>query len=58
MLILVQAAPVTYRQIWLNLGGLGDLVALLRLAYWLNTGAQAVPGLLGLPRWTGLAWRV
>lgn len=31
------------KQISLNLGGLGVLVALLGLAYWLNTGSRAVP---------------
>ncbi len=34
------------RHIWLNLGGLGLLIALLGLVYWMNTGARAVPGLL------------
>jgi len=34
------------RQIWLNLGGLGVLIALLGLAYWLNTGFREVPGLV------------
>lgn len=34
------------RHIRLNLGGLGVLVALLGLVYWLNTGARAVPGLI------------
>lgn len=33
------------KHIWLNLGGLGVLVALLGLVYWVNTGARAVPGL-------------
>lgn len=37
---------MTSRQIWLNLGGLGLLIALLGLAYWLNTGARAVPWLI------------
>jgi len=37
---------MTHRQIWLNLSGLGLLIALLGLAYWLNTGARAVPGLI------------
>ncbi|MEO6545113.1 MAG: hypothetical protein ABIP05_13845, partial [Nitrospiraceae bacterium] len=37
---------MTSRQIWLNLGGLGALIALLGLTYWLNTGARAVPGLI------------
>jgi len=32
------------RRIWLNLGGLGVLIALLGLAYWLNTGPRAGPG--------------
>lgn len=44
--------------IWLNVGGLGVLIAPLVFAYWLNTGTRAVPGLLGSPRWTGLACRV
>jgi len=30
----------------LNLGGLGLLIALLGLVYWLNTAARAVPGLI------------
>ncbi len=34
------------KQIWLNLGGLGVLIALLGLIYWLHTGARAVPGLI------------
>jgi|CXWL01.1.fsa_nt_gi HEAT repeat protein len=37
---------MTQKQIWLNLGGLGVLIALLGLAYWVNTGARAVPGLI------------
>ena len=37
---------MTSRQIWLNLGGLGLLISLLGLVYWLNTGARAVPGLI------------
>ncbi|MDO8356527.1 MAG: hypothetical protein Q7U76_09080 [Nitrospirota bacterium] len=37
---------MTNRHIWLNLGGQGLLVGLLRLIYWLNTGARAVPGLI------------
>ena len=41
---------MTHRQIWLNLGGLGVLIALLGLAYWLNTGARAVPGLMEMLR--------
>jgi hypothetical protein len=49
---------MTSHEIWLNLGGLGVLIALLELAYWLNNGARAVPGLLGSLRWTGLACRV
>jgi hypothetical protein len=36
------------RQIWLNLGGLGVLIALLGLAYWLNAGARAVRGFVML----------
>lgn len=34
--------------IGLNLGGLGVLIGLLVLAYWVNTGARAVPGLVML----------
>ena len=34
---------MTNRHIWLNLGGLGLMIALLGLVYWLNTGARAVP---------------
>ena len=37
---------MTHRQIWLNLGGLGALIALLGLTYWLHTGSRAVPGLI------------
>jgi hypothetical protein len=37
---------MTQRQIRLHLGGLGLLIALLGLVYWLNTGARAVPGLI------------
>ena len=37
---------ISPRHIWLNLGGLGLLIALLGLVYWLNTGARAVPGLI------------
>lgn len=37
---------MTRRQISLNLSGLGMLIALLGLVYWLNTGARAVPGLI------------
>lgn len=37
---------ISPRHIWLNLGGLGLLIALLGLTYWLNTGARAVPGLI------------
>lgn len=37
---------MTQRQIWLNLGGLGVLIGLLTLVYWLNTGQRAVPGLI------------
>jgi|CXWL01.1.fsa_nt_gi HEAT repeat protein len=37
---------MTQKKIWLNLGGLGLLIALLGLVYWLNTGARAVPGLI------------
>jgi hypothetical protein len=34
---------MTKRQIWLNLDGLKVLIALLRIAYWANTGQRAVP---------------
>lgn len=37
---------MTHRQIFLNLGGLGLLIALLGHAYWLHTGPRAVPGLI------------
>lgn len=37
---------MTHRQIWLNLGGLGVLIALLGLIYWQHTGPRAVPGLI------------
>ena len=37
---------MTHKHVWLNLGGLGVLITLLELAYWLNTGSRAVPGLL------------
>lgn len=37
---------MTKRQIWLNLGGLGLLIALLGLVYWQHTGERAVPGLM------------
>lgn len=37
---------MTQLQIWLNLGGLGVLIALPALVYWLNTGERAVPGLI------------
>ena len=36
---------MTQRQIWLNLGGLIALSALLGLFYWQSTGARAVPAL-------------
>jgi hypothetical protein len=39
---------MTHKQIWQNLGGLGVLIALLELAYWLSTGSRAVPGLVML----------
>ena len=45
---LVQPAPVTRRQIWLNLGGLGMLVALLGLAW--ATGGAGVTSLIPLDR--------
>ncbi|MBU6435706.1 MAG: hypothetical protein KJS98_20555 [Nitrospirae bacterium] len=41
---------MTPKQIWLNLGGLGVLIALLGVAYWLNTGARAVTGLVEMLR--------
>lgn len=34
------------RQIWLNLAGLGVLIAILGVVYWLHTGARAVPRLI------------
>lgn len=37
---------MTRIQIWLNLSGLGVLIALLGLTYWLHTGPRAVPGLI------------
>ncbi len=37
---------MTSRQIYLNLGGLGMLIALLGFVYWQHTGARAVPGLI------------
>ncbi|MDH4186010.1 MAG: HEAT repeat domain-containing protein [Nitrospira sp.] len=37
---------MTRRQIWFNLAGLGLVIALMGLVYWLNTGARAVPGLI------------
>ena len=37
---------MTRKQIGLNLGGLGLLIALLGLVYWQHTGARAVPGLI------------
>ena len=37
---------MTPRQIGLNLGGLGALIVLLGLTYWLHTGPRAVPGLI------------
>lgn len=37
---------MTQRQIWLNLGGLGVLIALLGFVYWQHAGASAVPGLI------------
>jgi len=45
---------MTPRQIWLSLGELGVLIALLELAYWLNTGARA--GLELLDSSAGQAW--
>lgn len=41
---------MTQKQIYMNLGGLGVLVALLGLVYWLNTGARAAPGLVEMLR--------
>lgn len=38
---------MTQRAIYLNLGGLGLLLALLGFAYWQHTGVRAVPGLVG-----------
>jgi HEAT repeat protein len=37
---------MTRRQIWLHLSGLGVLIVLLGLIYWLHTGVRAVPGLI------------
>lgn len=37
---------MTIRQIWLNLGALGLLIALMGFGYWQHTGARAVPGLI------------
>ena len=37
---------MTHKQIWLDFAGLELLIALLGLAYWLNTGSRAVPGLV------------
>lgn len=37
---------MTRIQIWLNLSGLGVLIALLGFTYWLHTGPRAVPGLI------------
>lgn len=37
---------MTHKQIWLNLGGLGVLIALLGIVYWQHTGPRAVPGLI------------
>jgi hypothetical protein len=34
----------------MNLGGLRVLIALLGLAYWLNTGSRAMPGLVEMFR--------
>jgi HEAT repeat protein len=41
-----EAIEVTPRYIYLNLGGLGLLVALLGITYWQHTGGRAVPGLV------------
>lgn len=41
---------MTSRQIILNLGGLGVLVALPGLTYWQHIGARAVPGLMEMLR--------
>ena len=37
---------MTSRPIWINLGLLGALMALMGLIYWQHTGARAVPGLM------------
>jgi HEAT repeat protein len=37
---------MTQKQIYLNLGGLGVLMTLLGIVYWLHTGVRAVPGLI------------
>jgi len=49
---------MTNRAIHLELGRLGVLIALLELAYQLNTGVRAKSEPLGLSRWTGPACRV
>lgn len=49
---------MTKRQIWLRLGGLGLLIALLGLAYWLITGSRAVPGLVEMLRTDDVQARV
>jgi len=36
---------MTQKQIWMNLGGLAALIALLALFYWQSTGARAVPAM-------------
>ena len=51
----ISPAPLAIRQIWLDLGGLGELIALIGLFYWQHTGARTVPWLLGSLRWTGPA---
>ena len=40
----ISPAPMAIRQIWLDLGGLGVLIALLGLIYWQHTGARTVSG--------------
>jgi len=37
---------MTHKHVWLNLGGLGVLIALLGIVYWQHTGPRAVPGLI------------
>ena len=55
----ISPAPMTIRQIWLDLGGLGVLISLLGLIYWQHTDeAAGGVGITEFIRWTGPAWRV